>query len=221
MAAPGSVPSSIDHLVLAGPDLSALSAWWAGEAGEPATPGGAHTGRGTRNELVGIDATTYIELIGPDPEQPDPGQPRGFDIDERNGIAFARFAMAVDDLDAVAATLTEHGFDPGRVFDMERTRPDGVRLAWRLCVPPAPELAGVMPFFIQWADDAPHPAADLAPVCAIESLSMSHPDGAAIAAAVAAATATTLDIATGDPRLRATLRFADDVLTIDSQEMTP
>lgn len=215
--------ASIDHLVLAALDLEALGRWWSEQTGTAATPGGAHTGRGTRNQLVGIDATTYIELIGRDPDQPEPRQPRGFDIDDRPGIRFARFAMAVDDLDAVAATIARHGIEPGPVFDMERTRPDGVRLAWRLCVPPDPALAGVMPFFIQWAPDAPHPAADLASVCSLESLSMTHPEASSIAAAVAEATGTTLDIATDAPGLRATLRFgaSGDSLTIDSEEISP
>ncbi len=209
--------SRIDHLVLAGPDLEALGEWWAGVAGQPATPGGSHTGVGTRNELIGIDGTTYIELIGPDLEQPKPADPRPFEIDRRSAHAFARFALAVDDVDAVAATLGEHGFETGPVIAMERTRPDGVRLAWKLCVPPTEELAMVMPFFIQW-DDAAHPAADLNPECSLESLSISHPNGAAISAAVEAATGSKLDISDGAASLEAVLRFANsgDELTIRS-----
>ena len=63
--------SAIDHLVLAGPDLAMMSSMWREATGINPMPGGAHTDMGTRNELVGIDSTTYIELIGPDPDQPE------------------------------------------------------------------------------------------------------------------------------------------------------
>ncbi|MGI9607503.1 MAG: VOC family protein [Acidimicrobiales bacterium] len=201
--------SPIDHLVIAGPNLAELRAWWIQSAGLPPTVGGSHTGRGTRNELVGIDSSTYIELIGPDPDQPEPGVPRSFGIDDLTGRCFSRFALAVDDLERVATTLTDHGFAAGPIVDMERSRPDGVRLTWRLCVPPDEELAGVMPFFIQWGADTPHPATDLPPACSISGLDLSHPDGLAIAHAVEAATGARLDVTVGEASLAATLHVAE------------
>jgi hypothetical protein len=193
----------LDHLVLAASDLPALSRWWAGHVGVAAEPGGAHTGRGTRNELAGIDGTTYVELIGPDPDQPEPSGPRPFGIDTIVEQRLVTFAVAVDDLDEACAAVRSVGVDPGEPTPMQRQRPDGSVLAWRLAVPTDPTLGGVMPFLIEWADSE-HPAADLPATVGLARLELSHPEPARIAAAIEAATGDTLDVQAGDAHLAAT-----------------
>lgn len=204
--------SAIDHFVLAGPDLEALVEVWSTATGIVPTPGGAHDGVGTRNELVAVDSTTYIELIGPDAAQPEPQMPRPFGIDRLKAPGLITFAMAVDSVDeasrAIAATNT---IEPGPPLSMQRLRPDGVMLAWRLLVPPDPGLAGVMPFFIEWGD-TPHPAASLADAASIGGLTLTHPRAGDIAAAVRAATGTNLAVSEGDPSLRVTFSGPDGEL---------
>lgn len=192
----------IDHLVIAGPNLADLSTWWTDEAGAPAVPGGAHTDRGTRNELAGIDPTTYVELIGPDPGQPDPAAPRPFGIDAITRRRLVTFAVAVDDLDQACAAVAATGIDPGPLTPMQRERPDGSVLAWRLAVPGDPSLGGVMPFLIEWADSE-HPAASLPPTVALTTLELRHPKPARIASAIAAATGSTVDVTAGSAGLTA------------------
>lgn len=192
----------IDHLVIAGPNLADLSTWWADEAGTPTMPGGAHTGRGTRNELAGVDATTYVELIDPDPDQPDPAAPRPFGIDAISERRLVTFAVAVDDLDQACAAVAATGIDPGAPTPMQRERPDGSVLAWRLAVPGDPSLGGVMPFLIEWADSE-HPAASLPPSVVLTTIELRHPEPERIASAIAAATGSTVDVAAGSTALTA------------------
>jgi len=172
------MPASLDHLVIAGTDLSALIAWWAMSSGLQPAAGGAHGGRGTRNALVGIDSDSYIELIGPDPEQPNHDGPRPFGINdlEPNSIQLVTFALAVDDLDEATSTVRAAGVDPGRIESMRRLRPDGVELQWRLAIPPDKTFGGTLPFLIEWGADTPHPATSLSHDCEIESLTLTHPD---------------------------------------------
>ena len=63
----------LDHLAFATSDLAATIAWFAEATGVQPVEGGRHDGRGTRNYLVGLGPTAYLEIIGPDLERPATG----------------------------------------------------------------------------------------------------------------------------------------------------
>lgn len=136
--------------------------------------GGPHVGVGTRNRLAGLGPGRYLEVVGPDPEQPEPERPRPFGID---GLAAARlvtWAVRVPDLDAALDAVRAVGHDPGPARAMSRRRPDGELLAWRLAFPPD-DLGGVVPFLIDWGDTA-HPSTTLPTGSALDELVLTHPD---------------------------------------------
>lgn len=169
--------SQIDHLVLAGTDLAALVADVADRFDSTPVPGGPHPGRGTRNELVGLGAGRYLELIGPDPDQPPPAGPRQFGIDaitEPTLVAWcARPTRPLADIVAEASTA---GFDLGPLASMSRQRPDGVLLQWQLTFPQlATPDEGTMPFLIDWGDSL-HPSATLPAGVELLDLTLGNPD---------------------------------------------
>jgi hypothetical protein len=72
----------IDHIVYGVPRrLAQTVAWVAGLTGAQPARGGSHEGMGTANFLMGLGAGAYLEIIGPDPDQPQPVGGRWLGID--------------------------------------------------------------------------------------------------------------------------------------------
>ena len=192
----------IDHLVLAGPDLDHLVAWFAEVSGIIPTAGGAHVGIGTRNALVGLGGSTYLELIGPDPAQPEPVASRPFGIDELERPRLVTWCLRPTvPLEEAVEITRRHGWDPGSVAAMSRRRPDGALLHWRLTLRPmGPDVAAV-PFFIDWLDSE-HPAAALPASADLTSLTVTHPDRDRLTSLLAELGAPQVDVAVGPPAAR-------------------
>lgn len=162
--------AALDHLVLATPDLAATSAWFAEQTGITPSPGGQHVGRGTRNMLCSFGSTSYLEIVGPDPEQPAPSGRRQFHIDELTEATMVAWAIAVPNMEVALEAARRAGYDPGPAQPMQRQRPDGVVLSWTLTVAPSTAV----PFLIDW-DDSPHPATSAAQGLEIMDLEARHP----------------------------------------------
>ena len=173
--------SALDHLVYATPDLPATVEDLARRTGVQPGVGGRHPGFGTANALLRLQGGAYLEVIGPDPGQPEPDRPRPFGIDELAAPLLAGWAVRPDDFEACLAASRAAGHDPGEVAEMSRARPDGVVLRWRLSLRPEGLVSGVVPFLIDWRG-SPHPA-DTAPAgLALRDLVLEHPEPGALVA---------------------------------------
>ena len=148
----------IDHLVYATANLADSVDELNSRFGVALTPGGRHARFGTRNFLADLGDSRYLEVIGPDPEQPTPDAPRPFSIDNLTGPRLVTWAARVNNLDEAVRRAQAAGCDPGPIIAMSRDSPDGARLRWRMALPPtAGELGGLVPLLIDWADAAHHP----------------------------------------------------------------
>jgi hypothetical protein len=197
--------SLIDHLVYATADLAATVADLERRLGVSLTPGGQHVGRGTRNYLAGLGAGAYLEVIGPDPEQAEPDQPRPFGVDELAEPRLLTWAARVSDLAAAVSRARAAGYDPGPVMAMSRRRSDGVLLEWELTVPDVESENGLVPFLIDWGA-TPHPAEDATPGVELVSLTGVHPSPDRVAAKLAALDQSLVVEAGPTPGLCAVLR---------------
>jgi Glyoxalase-like domain len=192
----------LDHLVLAAPDLAAAVAEFTELTGVAPVPGGSHVGVGTANYLVGlvpagadgadgadVDGGAYLEIIGPDPGQPEPAAPRPFGIDELTASRLASWAIHPADLDGHLAAARTRGYDPGPARAMSRAAPDGELLRWRLTWADLEAGAGLVPFLIDWGDTPAPPSRGL-PSVGLVSFEATHPRPEQVRPALAALAAT-------------------------------
>lgn len=174
----------IDHLVLFTPDLDAGIEHAEREFGVRPVVGGQHHGRGTHNALLGL-GDSYLEIISPDPRQPEPSTPRPFGIDGLETPAYVAFAVRpteTETLEDLVAAMASVGLDPGEPTSMSRSTPAGDELRWRLTFP-IERYGGAMPFLIDWGETPkPHSTAPAGP--RLRALRVTSPDATDVAAAV-------------------------------------
>src|SRR5688500_18209491 len=125
----------LDHLVYATPDLDLGIATIEKVLGVRATAGGQHPGLGTRNALVALGPSSYLEIIGPDPEQPRPPGRLRFGISELTAPRIVTWVAKGNELEKLHLAAAGRGVTLGPVTAGSRRRPDGVVLSWRYTDP--------------------------------------------------------------------------------------
>lgn len=169
-----------------------------------AAPGGRHQGRGTRNALIALSPTTYLEIIGPDPAQRDIASPRWFSIDTLTEPRLVTWAAKTSNLQAVVESARLAGLSLGPVASGSRARTDGRTLTWAFTDPAVVVADGVVPFFIDWGGSE-HPAASAPAGPSLVALRAEHPEPSQVRAMLAAL-GLHLEVRGGQlPRLIATL----------------
>lgn len=203
----------IDHLLYATPDLDATVLALAERFGVRAAAGGAHPGRGTRNALLSLGERCYLEIIGPDPEQPAPAGGRRFGVEDLRAPRLVTWVACSDDVDHDLERARLAGEEMGVAEAGSRRRTDGIELRWRMAGAAAPRMGGILPFLIDWGE-TPHPAASSPDGCRLLSLRGEHPD-AARAHAVIEEMGLELPLTNGpEPRLVATIETPRGVLEL-------
>jgi hypothetical protein len=201
------IPPLLDHLVYATPDLAATVAEFARRTGVTPAPGGAHVGLGTRNYLVGLGGPRYLEIIGPDPQQPEPAGPRPFGVGDLSAPRMVTWAISPPDLDATVAAAHSAGVATGPVRGMSRRRPDDTLLEWRLTT----GESVVVPFLIDWGSTV-HPSSGL-PGVTLLGMSACTPDPAEVHRRLSAL-GTALALTEGPDRLVARIDTPTGVLEL-------
>ena len=126
--------------------------------------------------MLRLGPRRYLELIGPDLDQPPPAGPRWFGVDTlADGCLIAWAAGVTGDLRSARASALSGGGPLGAVIEGRRMRGDGVELSWVMTEPQASPGVEVMPFLIDWGT-TPHPADDAAGGIDLISVRVEHPD---------------------------------------------
>ena len=165
--------SLLDHLVYATPDLEVTCRDLEIRLGVRASAGGQHPGRGTHNALISIGPKAYLEIIAPDPLQPET-RPVWFGIDQLTTPKLITWAVRVDGLEAFVKEMSPN-VRVGAVRSGGRKTPDGTTLSWQLTEPQLVQGVGLVPFLIDW-NASQHPAHSAITGPRLVQLRLEHPD---------------------------------------------
>jgi len=207
------VPTGVDHLVYGVPDFDAGVSAIHHLLGIKPMPGGRHPDYGTRNALVSLGPETYLEIIGPDPEQPRPLQGRVFGLDVVDEPRLVTWALRAEAIEMVVARANSAGLEMGGVHTGTRETSDGKLRSWRLSDPYAARMNGALPFLIAWGE-TPHPAGSAPFVGELSGLRLAHPNPDVVRSALAVL-GVAMNVEPGpEMRLVATIRTAGDCVEL-------
>jgi hypothetical protein len=142
--------AEIDHIVIGARTLEEGAAFVERELGVTPQRGGKHEGAGTHNLLLGLGPDRYLEVIAPDPSQPEPAHPRLFDLDDpatrtmlESGPRLLTWVARTTAMDVVMSRLGPRG---GTIRGMRRGE-----LSWRFAQPPQrQDMDHLIPCLIEW-----------------------------------------------------------------------
>ena len=172
----------LDHLLWGTDDLDQGIAEIERLAGIRPAKAGRHPGYGTWNALAPLGQGIYLEVIAPDPDQPNADSGRLRQIRSLRAPGLMTFAMRSSDLDALGARARAAGFQAGPVIDRSRTTPQGGTVRWRSLFIEGHPFDRWLPFGIDWLD-TPHPSSHMPAGATLLSFSVSHPAAEALTAA--------------------------------------
>ncbi|WP_062244938.1 VOC family protein [Brevibacterium epidermidis] len=183
MDALNTIPAQLDHLIITVPDLEAGVAAVEEATGVRAIPGGSHPGRGTANFLLGLAPTgwpegahTYLEILGPDPQQEKPADGTlPLDAHLATEPTLQTWAIHPPAFLAKVAAANTAGIDFGEVQDMARDTAEGDRLEWRLTTRSPLPHEGAQPFLIDWGESV-HPAEAALPTLELLEFRVESPE---------------------------------------------
>ena len=166
----------LDHLAIAAETLEEGREAVEAALGVALRPGGQHAHYGTHNALLGLEEGLYLEVIAVDPEAPEPGYPRWFDLDRFTGRPRPHvWICRTQDMAGFVGRYPQAG------VPVALARGD---LQWQMAVPETGILPrdNSFPAVIEWQCKA-HPAALLPPSgVALRRLVIAHPEAEGLSA---------------------------------------
>ena len=168
-----------DHLVWGTADLSTGMDYLEQQTGIRPQYGGSHPGKGTHNALLRLGGHQYLEILAPDPGQPDHNPWMG--MGGLQSPALIRWAVGTKDIADCVRIWVGEDLTPGKLSPGKRKLPDGSMLKWTLSDPDANTDNILIPFLIDW-HGGPHPASGLPEGCWLSELTGIHPQATEISA---------------------------------------
>jgi hypothetical protein len=218
----------VDHIVVAAASLAQGVAWCEDKLGISPGPGGEHPLMGTHNRLFNISSAAFpacfFEIIAVNPQAPDPGRARWFDLDTpalqaavREEPRLIHFVAQTPAATAATRALASLGLDRGPLLRASRETPRGL-LQWEITVRPDGQrlFYGGLPTLLEW--DGVHPTDNMpASQVVLLAMTMEHPRPGDLSAAYSAIGLQGVAAQDGAPNLIAALQTPRGIVQLESK----
>jgi hypothetical protein len=168
-------PDTVDHLVVTRLELESGINDLERLTGIRPAAGGRHHDWGSHNALLSLGASTYLEVISPDPQSRIPLESRPAVFTRPGSGMVNGWVAKCDDIDRAIAVSHELGHPLGPALHGRRERADGTMLHWTLTDPLIRRFDGLLPILIDWGG-SPHPASTAPTGCRLTGLDLCHPE---------------------------------------------
>lgn len=136
--------------------------------------GGSHRGKGTRNALLSLGDSVYLEIIAPDLEQDLTNNFGGF-LRDLESPGLITWCASHPNLVQAATDMKSLELEPNGPTAWSRKDPEGNVLAWELLFINGHDLGTIVPFLIDWKN-TPHPSGRTPKGCTIKSFELHSPE---------------------------------------------
>jgi len=165
----------IDHIVYTVPNLEAAMDWFEKLSGIRPAFGGYHTTQGTKNAVVNLGNSRYLEILAADEANKNIQPPRWMGVDFLEKAQMTRWSLKSNDLPTDSAILKQYQQEMGRIQGGQRKMTNGNLLTWEMIMPLAAPQVEVLPFMTDWQHSAVHPTDAMPEQCELISMAFTHP----------------------------------------------
>lgn len=165
----------LDHIVYAVPDFDNAIHDLEAKRGIKPVIGGRHLLRGTKNALLNLGNSCYLEILAIDRDNATFNGPKWMGIDFITRPTITRWAIQTTKIEVDSHIIKKQYQELGRLEEGERKTPEGETLRWKMTLPlPAPEI-DVIPFLLDWSESDFHPTDKLEKGCLLQNITLYHP----------------------------------------------
>jgi hypothetical protein len=167
--------ANIDHIVYCVPNLHRAVDNLTSLLGVRPVIGGRHEAHGTKNALLHLGESCYLEILAIDEENKGISSPRWMGVDSIDQPQITRWSLKAINLEEQSKIVHNYHPDMGQIITGQRITPLGELLKWNMIVPLASPTVELVPFFTDWSNSGRHPTDALPAECELVSLNFFYP----------------------------------------------
>ena len=165
----------IDHIVYAVSNLEEAMQQFEQLTGIAPIFGGYHTTQGTKNALVNLGNSCYLELLAVDKDNTAITPPRWMGIDLITTSQVTRWSLKTTNSNKDSKIVKEYDASMGKIQGGQRKMTNGELLVWDMVMPLATPAIELIPFMTDWQQSTTHPTLQLPQQGALVDLQLIHP----------------------------------------------